>query len=371
MALLFFLAVLQADEIRRELPAAAGLPKHVWEALQKKPATIEEMNAKGLGTLTFAALSIPHNPEIELDFTLENQVSPTDLINAIGKETVTILQKEYVKEMTCQVDKDVATGVITAEIPKFGKLVANYTARKAQVTWKIVEFKLPKCGMVCARQPDDKWRIEWQAPQASTLSLVYSFGAIHAFGRKVFDYADGKWETLEKLLGEREYALLIVSGSGPGWTWNTVREILTRAKKIAKIKLRSGGRTFEVPPPAAAPDKPVCLHLCCGKKPLDAHVKDPEKHAKDVRKFAEEPAFGDVTYLWADEAFDKPIALSHPLSEKESLDQDRDAVKTLIRGLKNPPSVKIVADPQVSFDHVMLVASFAQKLGIKDVRLPD
>lgn len=371
MLTVLFALLLQADEIRRELPEAASLPKHEWEALQKKPATIEEMNKKGLGTLTFAALSIPHNPEVELDFTLEKEVSSADLIAAIGKSPITILQKEYIKDLTCEVNQDVATGRFTADIPKFGKLVAHYTARRAQVTWKIVEFKLPKCGMVCVRGADDKWRIEWQTPQAAALSLVYSFGAIHAFGRKVFDYTEGKWEALDKILAEREFGMMILSGSGPGWTWTTVREVLSRAKKIGKIKIRSGERTLDYVRPPAPPDKPVTIHICCGKKPVDAHVRDPEKHAKDVRKFAEEPAFGDITYVWADDAFDKPIHLSHPMSEKESLDQDRDAVKALLRSLKAPACVKINADPQASFDHIMLVAYFAQKLGVKDVRFPD
>lgn len=363
MLTLLFALCAQADEIRRELPQAASLPKYEWDALQKKPATIEEMNKKGLGTLTFAVLSIPHNPDVELDLSLEKEVNPTDLVNAVAKSTVSILQKEYIKDMTCRVDQNVATGALTVEIPKFGTLVAHYKATK-QVLWKIVEFKLPRCGMVCVRT-DDQWRIEWQAPHASTLALVYSFGTLTVFGRAVTR------EALDKILEERDYKRLIVSGSGPGWTWNTVRDILSRAKKISTFKLRSGERTFEFERPAAAPEKATILHLCCGKKPLDAHVKAPDQHAKDVRKFAEEPAFGDVTYLWVDEAFDKPISLSHPLSDKEYLDQDRESVKTLIRSLKNPACVKIHADPLVSFEHVMLVASFAQRLGIKDVRLPD
>jgi hypothetical protein len=250
----------------------------------------------------------------------------------------------------------------------------DYLAVKHEVTWNVTEFRMTKSGMVCARDKDGAWKIRWESPKTRVLALVYSFGTIHAFGRKVYDYTDGKWEALEKIFADRESiadSKLIVSGSGPGWTWDTVRNILGRAKKVNQFKLRSGERVFEFVRPARAAEAPVKIHLCAGKKLLEGHLKDPEKHAKDVRKLAEEPSFGDATYLWANDKIDAPLVLSHPMSDEEFLKQDRQAVAKFVRALGEPACVVLQPDLPISFEHVMLVATSLVKAGVKDVRLPE
>jgi hypothetical protein len=358
------------EEIRKALPEAAGLPARDWEDLQKKSSTLDEMSRRGLCSLTFVVLSLPLYADVELDLVPEKEVNPQQVRAAIGRATVTCLQKEYIKDLTCQVKDGVATGTVTAEIPQFGTLTAQYTAKNQGVSWKIVEFRLPKSGAGCVCDLGGNWKVQWSTPQTPALSLVYSFGTLTCFGRKVYDSGEDKWDALEKLCAERESiadSRLILSGSGPGWTWATVRRIAACAKKVTRVSLRGGFEWTR----GAAPADAVKVHLCGSKKHLDGHLGDPEAHARDIRKAALEPSFGDESYLWAGDRTADAVTLHHPMSDDKLLAADRKAAAKFAAALKDRAGVLINPDPQISFEQILLVGAALQKAGAKAIRLPD
>ncbi len=353
MTTLALILLLQADpreEVRRALPEAASLPSHEWTSLQAKPMSIEEASRRGLFTLTFALLALPLNADIDLDFAPEKEVRPSDLRDAIGKKIVSCLQKEYIKDVTCAAKDGTATGTVTAEIPKFGRLSVEYTAKDQGVTWKIIEFRLPKSGMTCACDVGGNWRVSWATPKATTLSLVYSFGRITCFGRAVYDAGEDKWEALDKIFAERESiagSSLILSGGGSGWTWGTVKGLVTRAKKVSTIRFRSTQGLFEWTRGKPAPEGTVRLHLCGSKKLAEGHVKEADKHAAAIRKAAEDASFGEETWVWAGDATEPGVILHHPMSDDKVLGDDRKALAKFVRSFPMPPCAVIDADGPV------------------------
>jgi hypothetical protein len=357
------------DEIRKAMTDAASLPSAEWEQLQKKPRSLEEMSARGKCTLTFAVLSLPLHPDIELDLIPEAEIRPRDVQASIAKTVVSCLQPGYIKDLTCAVDKDEARGAVTAEIPKFGKLTAEYVARR-QVLWQLVEFRLPRAGMVCALD-GDQWRLKWETPRARELSLVWSFGAMTLFGRKVYDWNEDKWETLEKIFADRESmadSSVVLSGSGPGWTWATVRRVMSRGRNVKTFRLR-GEQSFDVK--LAPADQAPVLHLCASRAHAASHLGDATAHVRELAKLAQTENFGDEMALWIGDDPSKAVVLRHPMSDDKTIAADRKAIVELLKPRRDAPAVALRPDPQVFCEHLLRVASIARNLGIREIRFAE
>lgn len=75
-----------------------------------------------------------------------------------SKGYVTLIQPEYITDLTCQVKGDAATGVVSFEAKDLYQGRVEYTARRSGKAWRVTEFRLPGHKIRLSRSADGKWK---------------------------------------------------------------------------------------------------------------------------------------------------------------------------------------------------------------------
>jgi hypothetical protein len=87
-------------------------------------------------------------------------LKPSDLGRAMwiskDKGYASIIQPEYVTDVTMKVDGDSATGTIAFAVPKLYTGRVEFVARRSEGKWQIDEFHLPNYG-ITVRREGDRW----------------------------------------------------------------------------------------------------------------------------------------------------------------------------------------------------------------------
>lgn len=167
-----------AKEIRLLIPEAAGGPNKEFEVLGAAgPPKFEEWPNQ---SISIFALSW-HPPKekaddatsaarlAEFNFIGDGPPNPSAIAKAMSKSKdkgyASIIQPEFITDLTCKVDGDVATGIVTFKAEKLYEGKVEYTARKGDKGWRIEEFRLPAHGITVTRQASGLWKKNSAVPK--------------------------------------------------------------------------------------------------------------------------------------------------------------------------------------------------------------
>jgi serine/threonine protein kinase len=135
-------------------------------------ARLEELDLLGEGgrvpkfedfdnqSLTMRLLAL--RPEENSDLNVMDGVNVMDLVAMLVKSKkkgyVSCIQPEFITSFNCHVQSDVATGYVWFEAKGFYKGRLQYSARRLEGQWCVVQFRLPIRRLRLDRQPDGKWK---------------------------------------------------------------------------------------------------------------------------------------------------------------------------------------------------------------------
>jgi hypothetical protein len=157
-----------AEKAKALIPEAAGMPA---EELQKLTAGEDFKNfksAKGY-SLTWGILNYTPKPmdtdPVSFHF-LGESPNPARIASAIAgpkdkdgkfRKTATVIQPEYITDCTCKIEGDTATGTVSFKAEKAYQGKIEYTARKKDGVWRIIEFRIPEIRLIIVLGDDGKW----------------------------------------------------------------------------------------------------------------------------------------------------------------------------------------------------------------------
>lgn len=165
--------------IVQQLPRAAGLSNPELELLASA-AVVPRLESTRNQPLTLALLMLNVDPasppsaspeqlaeELQM---LGGALAPAEIIRRIsassGQGFASVLQPEWIKDVTCQVQGQTASGVIHARAEEFFTARIHYAARRQGDDWIVERFELPLHGVLTVRAEDGMWRASGKGLQA-------------------------------------------------------------------------------------------------------------------------------------------------------------------------------------------------------------
>jgi hypothetical protein len=160
-----------AEKAKALIPEAAGMPAEEFQKLATFASSDDVKNfksAKGY-SLTWGIMNYVPDPNVHptsFRFFGDSVVDPAKIASAISgpkdkdgkfRKTATIIQPEYITDCTCKVDGDTATGTVSFKAEKAYEGKIEYTARKKDDVWRIIEFRMPEIKFIIVLGDDGKW----------------------------------------------------------------------------------------------------------------------------------------------------------------------------------------------------------------------
>ena len=159
------------EDIKNLVPVAAGMSKDVFMDLATSATApkASKVDDKSL-TLIFLTIKILPDPTAEqlhdLQFTNVGTPKPSALARefvrpvkgAIAGNVVTAIHLDRITDVTCEVNGQTATGVVSFEVPDLYKGNVKYRAEKDGAKWKIVEFEMPARKVRIVRGKKNRWQ---------------------------------------------------------------------------------------------------------------------------------------------------------------------------------------------------------------------
>lgn len=161
-----------AKEIRALIPEAAGGPFKEFEVMAQGsgPPSFDEWPNQSISVFTLswqppkekADAATRAACEAEFNYIGDGPPNPAGLANAMSRSKskgyASIIQPEFITDLTCKVDGDTAIGTCSFKAEKLYQGKVDYTARKGDKGWRIVEFRMPASGIRVIRQEDGLWK---------------------------------------------------------------------------------------------------------------------------------------------------------------------------------------------------------------------
>jgi RNA polymerase sigma factor (sigma-70 family) len=175
-----------AEIIKDLVPAAAGMSKDDMKRLST-PGEAPSFDKFDNQTLTLLVLDLnpadSKDPDKRRDFRfLEENPNPAKLADSISRSQAkgfgSIIQPEFITEVTCRVKGDVAKGAVTfrglyfrvrdiRDLLSKGEPIyegcVEYTAHRIDGKWRVDEFRLPNYKIKVVRNAEGKWKREAMA----------------------------------------------------------------------------------------------------------------------------------------------------------------------------------------------------------------
>ncbi len=170
--------VLTAESVKKLVPAAAAMSTDDWIRLARSEnsPTLDDFEDQCL-TLLHLTLSISTPPagnktaQDTFRCLTEGPPKPASLVGEIQRTVsvgplhgrsglVTSLHYERITRCTCDVDGDVARGIVAFSVPGLYAGKVGYVATRQDGQWNITEFDLPGYGIKTVLGEDGVWKVE-------------------------------------------------------------------------------------------------------------------------------------------------------------------------------------------------------------------
>jgi formylglycine-generating enzyme len=158
--------------IRRLIPRAAGSPRDEVGRV-RGDGKVGSPDDRTLTALLLLYMKLPNPDDVadratraaeEQDWKyLESPPDVVKLIQAVSKtkdaQTWTVIQPEYIVDLTCRVTGDLASGTVHFRAAGIYQGRAEYIANRTDGNWRIDEFRLPGYGVKIALKSNGKWHL--------------------------------------------------------------------------------------------------------------------------------------------------------------------------------------------------------------------
>jgi len=173
-----------AEQIRRLIPRAAGVPMAVFEKIARSPTT-PKLSDFDDQALTIALLFEPpvqtkaarkefrslRDPaamakpaELAQEIAGPRWITGSKIARKLLRPYATMIHADRITGVTCKVEGEQATGTVAFRVPKLYEGKIPYVARRKDGDWRIVEFRLPCHGFRVVRDAEGKWKREELKP---------------------------------------------------------------------------------------------------------------------------------------------------------------------------------------------------------------
>jgi RNA polymerase sigma factor (sigma-70 family) len=157
-----------AEAIKALIPEAASLPAKEWRKLDEvfaPPPTPDQFKNQPLSLVLFCVFSGPlKNEAARKEFrVLDDVIAAHSLrvtpLKSEDKGYGTLLQPEFITDVTAMVQGNEATGVVSFRADKVYEGRVEYTARRTKAGgWRVEEFRMPAHKFRVTLQEDGNWK---------------------------------------------------------------------------------------------------------------------------------------------------------------------------------------------------------------------
>jgi RNA polymerase sigma factor (sigma-70 family) len=156
-----------ANAIKKLIPRASSISIADWRTLSAQaapdPATMKNQ-ALSLVLMSLDFKKMKAEGAARTFRFLQESVKPDQLAKAIARSEAkgygTLLQPEFITEVTCRVKADTASGTVSFRNDKIYEGKIRYSARCEDGNWRVEEFRVPGYGLRVALQKDGTWKRE-------------------------------------------------------------------------------------------------------------------------------------------------------------------------------------------------------------------
>lgn len=156
------------SQIKDALPAAAGAPNEEFELLARSSTAPSIANTDNhplsLVVLVLRMDQLDESPEklqAEVKFLSDGYPKTSKIAEAMvvsrRKGYVSVIQPDYIDDLTCEVDGTTARGHVTFTIKECFRATVQYVAVKKDGAWRISEFSLPVHETKTVLGDNGKW----------------------------------------------------------------------------------------------------------------------------------------------------------------------------------------------------------------------
>lgn len=158
-----------ATTIRSMIPATAGMREGDMATVDKLAAAettpnVDTFKSKPLSVMLMAYKIQPpglYKAQAE-EFCFEVPVSAEALLEEIRRSRnsgyYSMIQPDRITDFTCEVDGNMAKGVVSFKVPHLYEGKVHYVAERAEDQWEIKEFHLPAHGWKFVRAESGRWK---------------------------------------------------------------------------------------------------------------------------------------------------------------------------------------------------------------------
>ena len=158
------------DQIRTYITQAAAMQRADFNqmATMSTSPKAEDVEDKSLTLLLFAHRFSPDNETEQFQLLSGYHPKPAELAQIVNRgfgggalfiptAPVSIIQQDYITDVTCEVDGEQASGVVSFEVPKVYRGKVTYIAEKKPSHWHITELMMSDLDLHLVRGEGGIW----------------------------------------------------------------------------------------------------------------------------------------------------------------------------------------------------------------------